>query len=59
MIPSPMRKVLSTMAARRVKSLLMGGKAWVVYGMAECSRDTELAVLAEPQNLERLRYSKI
>ena len=54
-----MRKVLSTMAARRVKSLLMGGKAWVVYGMAECSRDTELAVLAEPQNLERLRYSKI
>ncbi len=55
MIPNPIRKVLSTMAARQVHALLMGGQACVFYGAAEFSRDTDLAVLAEPENLERLR----
>lgn len=55
MIPNPIRKVLSTMAARQVRALLMGGQACVFYGAAEFSRDTDLAVLAEPENLERLR----
>lgn len=55
MIPNPIRKVLSTMAARQVHALLMGGQACVFYGAAEFSRDTDLAILAEPANLERLR----
>ncbi len=55
MIPNPIRKVLSTMAARQVRALLMGGQACVFYGAAEFSRDTDLAVLAEPNNLARLR----
>lgn len=55
MIPNPIRKVLSTMAARQVRALLMGGQACVFYGAAEFSRDTDLAVLAEPDNLDRLR----
>ncbi len=55
MIPNPIRKVLSTMAAHQVRALLMGGQACVFYGAAEFSRDTDLAVLAEPENLERLR----
>lgn len=38
-----------------VQSLLMGGQACVFYGGAEFSRDTDLALLAEPVNLERLR----
>lgn len=33
----------------------MGGQACVFYGAAEFSRDTDLAVLAEPGNLDRLR----
>ncbi len=33
----------------------MGGQACVVYGGAEFSRDTDLAVLAETANLQRLR----
>jgi len=33
----------------------MGGQACVLYGGAEFSRDTDLAVLADPENLERLR----
>jgi hypothetical protein len=32
----------------------MGGQACVLYGAAEFSRDTDVAVLAEPENLERL-----
>ena len=33
----------------------MGGQACVLYGAAEFSRDTDLAILASPANLERLQ----
>jgi len=33
----------------------MGGQACVFYGAAEFSRDTDLAILSTPENLERLR----
>lgn len=33
----------------------MGGQACILYGAAEFSRDTDLAVLASPGNLARLR----
>lgn len=33
----------------------MGGQACVLYGAAEFSRDADLAVLAEAENLDRLR----
>jgi hypothetical protein len=33
----------------------MGGQACVLYGAAEFSRDTDIAVLASPQNLDLLR----
>ena len=55
MIPNPILKVLSTMRTHRVQSLLMGGQACILYGAAEFSRDTDLAILAEPANIERLR----
>jgi hypothetical protein len=42
------------MAARQVRALLMGGQACVFYGAAEFSRDTDLLVLADAANLERL-----
>jgi len=54
LIPNPIRKVLSTMAARQVRALLMGGQACVFYGAAEFSRDVDLAVLAEAENLALL-----
>jgi hypothetical protein len=37
-----------------VRSLLMGGQACVIYGAAEFSRDTDLAILSDPDNLSRL-----
>ena len=37
MIPNPIRKVLSSMRAHRVRALLMGGQACVFYGAAEFS----------------------
>lgn len=54
MIPSPILKVLSSMRAHQVQCLLMGGQACILYGAAEFSRDTDLAILAAPDNLRRL-----
>lgn len=54
-MPSPTRIVLSSMREHGVRYLLMGGQACILYGAAEFSRDTDIAVLAEPENLERLR----
>lgn len=39
MIPSPIRKALSTIQKHRVAHLLMGGQACVLYGAAEFSHD--------------------
>ena len=55
MIPHPTRKVLLTIQKHGVKALLMGGQACVLYGAAEVSRDTDLAVLVDQKNLEALR----
>jgi hypothetical protein len=40
-----------------VRCLLMGGQACVLYGGAEFSRDTDLAILSDPENLDRLRLA--
>lgn len=53
MTPSPIRTVLSSMRTHGVRCLLMGGQACVFYGAAEFSRDTDLALLASPANLDR------
>lgn len=54
MIPSPIRKALSTIQKHQVAHLLMGGQACVLYGAAEFSRDLDLALLPDPANLDRL-----
>lgn len=43
------------MHAHGVRYLLMGGQACIVYGAAEFSRDTDVAVLAVSENLRRLQ----
>ncbi len=43
------------MREHHVQCLLMGGQACVFYGAAEFSRDTDLAILADDQNLSRLK----
>lgn len=55
LIPNPIGKVLSTLHSCRVRYLLMGGQACVFYGAAEFSRDTDIIILADPDNLERLK----
>ncbi len=45
------------MRACRVRTLLMGGQACVLYGAAEFSRDTDFAILADAANLARLRLA--
>ena len=48
-------KVLSIFHKHRVRALLMGGQACILYGAAEFSRDIDLDVLADENNLSRLR----
>jgi len=43
------------MGAHGVRALLMGGQACVFYGAAEFSRDADFVILADAQNLARLR----
>jgi hypothetical protein len=52
--PNPIIKVLSAMLGCRVRFLLMGGQACVLYGGSEFSRDTDIAVLPDRKNLEGL-----
>ena len=52
MTPSPIGKVLSTFRKHRVRALLMGGQACILYGAAEFSRDVDVAVLASDENLK-------
>jgi len=52
---NPITRVLSTFRRRRVRALLMGGQACILYGAAEFTRDVDLAVAVSPQNLSRLR----
>ncbi|HBB67528.1 MAG TPA: hypothetical protein DCZ93_09580 [Elusimicrobia bacterium] len=51
---SPILKVLSTFRKQKVKALLIGGQACIVYGAAEFSRDSDFVVLASPANLKAL-----
>jgi hypothetical protein len=52
--PNPILKVLSELNESGVLYLLMGGQACVLYGAAEFSRDTDIAVLADAGNLHQL-----
>ena len=57
MIPNPIRKALSSIRMSGVKYLLMGGQACILYGAAEFSRDLDLIVFADPDNLGRLEVA--
>lgn len=57
MTPNPIHKVLSTLAKHQVQFLLMGGQACVFYGAAEFSRDTDIVILLDPRNLDRLKQA--
>jgi hypothetical protein len=55
LIPNPIHRVLSTLTTQGVRHLLMGGQACVLYGAAEFSRDTDIVLVADAENLERLQ----
>jgi hypothetical protein len=55
MIQSPITRVLSSMKTSGVRCLLMGGQACVFYGAAEFSRDIDLAILCETDNLTAIQ----
>lgn len=51
---NPIFKVLSVLHGCQVRFLLMGGQACVLYGGSEFSRDTDIAVLPDQNNLKLL-----
>ena len=51
----PVRHILATFNIHEVNALLMGGQACILYGAAELSKDVDFAVLADSNNLARLR----
>jgi ABC-type enterochelin transport system ATPase subunit len=53
--PNPILKVLSTLKTYEVKCLLIGGQACILYGAVEFSRDSDFIMLADPQNIDRLK----
>lgn len=57
MIPNPILKVLSTLTTRRVRFLLMGGQACVLYGAAQFSRDTDIVIALDPGNISTLQQA--
>lgn len=48
---SPIPKALSTFLKHKVKALLIGGQACILYGAAEFSRDIDLVIMISPENL--------
>lgn len=52
---NPILKVLFTFQKHKVKSLLIGGQACIVYGAAEFSRDSDFTVLCTEKNIANLR----
>lgn len=52
MIPNPIHRALSTFRRNRVRHLLMGGQATILYGAAEFSRDLDLSIACDASNLE-------
>ena len=52
---SPIPKALSILFKSKIKALLMGGQACILYGAAEFSRDIDLAILVSAENLAILR----
>ena len=55
MTPNPILKVLSTFSKHRVRCLLIGGQACIIYGASEFSRDSDFVVLSSTDNLSNLR----
>lgn len=55
MTQNPIHKVLSVLHTHRVRYLLMGGQACILYGGSELSRDIDIAVLADKDNVSALK----
>ena len=55
MTPNPILKVLSIFNKFKVKSLLIGGQAAIIYGAAEFSRDSDFIIFCSTKNIENLK----
>jgi hypothetical protein len=54
---SQIYKVLSILKKHKVKALLIGGQAAILYGASEFSRDIDFAILLDQNNLHRIELA--
>ncbi len=54
---NPILKVLSTLSTHDVRFLLMGGQACIFYEGTDFSVDTDIVIVADAANLERLTFA--
>ncbi len=52
---SPIPRVLSTFLKHKIKALLIGGQATILYGGADFSRDIDFTVMVSPENITLLK----
>ncbi|MEA3306199.1 MAG: hypothetical protein U9Q34_00250 [Elusimicrobiota bacterium] len=52
---SPIFKVISALKEKKVKALLIGGQACIIYGGSEFSRDSDFVILSEDKNLIKIQ----
>ncbi len=57
MILNPIYKALSIVKNSNARFLVMGGQACILYGGAEFSRDLDLAITTDPENLKLLELA--
>lgn len=55
MIPNSIPKALSIFSKHKVKVLLIGGQACILYGGAEFSRDLDFSLLVTLENIQNLK----
>jgi hypothetical protein len=55
--PNPILKVLSTFKTCEVQCLLIGGQACIIYGAIEFSRDSDFVILADLENIDRIKIA--
>jgi hypothetical protein len=52
---NPIIRALSIFLKHKVKALLIGGQACILYGAAEFSRDIDLAIMVSTGNIEKMK----
>jgi len=57
LIPNPIHKALLILKSSNARFLLMGGQACILYGAAEFSRDLDLTIGIDAENIKNIKFA--